>query len=196
MQGKDKQTPASQAPKLVADRILNDTYARFGKVIIERDFQMPDGQVLPILCVANSGMDPFIIFALTEQKTVFLVNQFRFGTNEWLLELPGGNPKAGQTWEEGVQAELLEEVGAEAHEVKIIGTPMPFDPALGNARFTAVLATGCRIVRPQHLGSAEIMTIKELPVTKFREMLKNGKITDAKTVAAGYLALDHLGLLE
>jgi 8-oxo-dGTP pyrophosphatase MutT (NUDIX family) len=140
-------------------------------------------------------MDPFIVFALTEHGNVFLVNQFRFGINGWVLELPGGCPKLGQTWEDVARAELLEEAGVEASEMKIIGRPMPFNPALENTRFTAVLATGCKVVMPQNLDSAEMIIVAEISVESFREMLKKGEITDAKTVAIGYLALDHLGLL-
>lgn len=185
-----------QAPVLVEERTLDDRAARFGKQIVERDFRMPDGKVFPILCVTSPGMDPVIVFAVTEdEQTVFLVNQFRFGVNDWVLELPGGCPKTGQTWEDVARAELLEEVGVEARKMRVIGAPMAFNPALGNVRFTAVLAIGCKVARSQDLDSTEVMTVREIPVLKFRKMLKRGEITDAKSVAIGYLALDHLGLL-
>lgn len=185
----------SHAPVLVEQRVLDDRATRFGKQIVERHFKMPDGEVLPILCVINLGMDPIIVFALTERGTVFLVNQFRFGISGWVLELPGGCPKPGQTWEDAARTELLEEVGAEARDMKVIGESMMLNPVLGNIHFNAVLATGCKVVRAQDLDSTEIMTVMEVSVGKFREMLKKGEITDAKTVAVGYLALDHLGFL-
>ncbi|TSC64441.1 MAG: NUDIX hydrolase [Parcubacteria group bacterium Gr01-1014_91] len=183
------------APVFLGERVIDDRFARFGKRIVERDFKMPDGRVLPILCVSNSGMNPSIIFALTARETIFLVKQFRFGTNDWVLELPGGCQASGGGWEEVAKAELLSEVGVEAESMKVIGEPMPVDPALGNAGITAVLATGCRVVRPQELDGAETMSVTEVTVKRFREMLKKGEITDTKTVAVGYLAMDHLGLL-
>ena len=185
-----------QAPVLVGERVLDDRATRFGKQIVERDFRMPNGEVLPILCVINRGMDPVIVFALTEHETVFLVHQFRFGINGWILELPGGGPKPGQTCEETARTELLEEVGVEAGTIQVIGELMAFNPMLENIRFNAVLATGCRVVRAPTHDRTEIMTGMEVSVVKFRQMLKNGEMTDAKTVATGYLALDCLGQLE
>lgn len=185
-----------QAPVLVRERVLDDRSAQFGKTVVERDFRMPGGNVVPILCISSPGMDPFIVFALTTRGTIFLVNQFRFGINGFVLELPGGCPKPGQTWEDVARTELLEETGVEASKMRVIGEPIAFNPSLENTRFTAVLATGCRVVRPQDLDSSETMTVKEITIGKFREMLKKCEITDAKTVAIGYLVLDHLGLLK
>lgn len=185
----------SQTPMLIEERILDDRAAKFGKQVVERDFRMPDGSVIPILCLANSGKDSNMIFALTERGTVFLVDQFRFGINDWVLELPGGCPKLGQTWEDASRTELLEEVGAEARDMEIIGTTMRLNPATENTCFNAILATGCEVVRAQNLDSTEVMNVVEVPVEKFREMLKKGEITDARTVVTGYLILDHLGLL-
>lgn len=185
----------SLAPVLVEERVIDDRATKYGKQIVERDFKMADGSVLSVLCVINQGMVPSIVFALTECETVFLVNQFRFGINGWVLELPGGCPKPWQNWEDVARAELLEEVGAEAKEVKIIGEMMTLNPMVGNIHLNAVLATGCKVVSAQNLDSTETMTVVEVPIVKFREMLKKGEITDAKTIAVGYLALDHLGLL-
>ncbi len=186
-----------QEPVLVAERVVDDRAARFGKIVIERDFQMPNGSIASFICVASPEIGPSIlIFPLTTQRKVLLVNQFRFATNEWTLELPGGRLKPGQSWQEATKDELLEEVGAEVKKMKIIGNPIPNDPALQTTYFNVVLAKGCKVVKSQNLDSTEVMTVVEFSIKKFREMLKKGKITDAKTVAAGYLVLDHLKLLK
>lgn len=192
---KTKKDLPQQAPVLTGERVIDDRFARFGKRIVERDFKMPDGKTLPILCVSNAGMNPSIIFALTERGTIFLVNEFRFGINSMILELPGGCQGPGAAWEEVAKSELLSEAGVEAESMKVIGEPMPVDAALGDAHLTAVLATGCRSVNRQKLDESETMSVVEVSVGRFREMLKKGEITDTKTVATGYLALDHLGLL-
>lgn len=72
---------------------------------------------------------------------------------------------------------------------------MPINPGLQTTRFIIILATGCKVIKPQNLDSTEVMVVKEVSLSKFREMLKKSEITDTKTVAAGYLALDHLGIL-
>ena len=189
-----------QAPVFVGERVVDERYARFGKKIVEFDYRMSNGKVLPFLCAVNPGADPIIIFAVTDDGNVFLVNQFRHATKEFVLELPGGNLKSGHSWEDAswedaAKAELLEELGVVASELKVIGERMPFNPAFETACFRAVLATGCKVIGDQDLDDTEVMTVRKIPIGKFREMLKNGTVTDAKTVAIGYLALDHLGLL-
>jgi ADP-ribose pyrophosphatase len=185
-----------QAPVLVGERTIDDRYKRFGKLVVERDFRMPTGDVITMLCVDGGGLHPFITFAVTDAGTVILVKQFRYAMNNWVYELIGGCPKPGQSWEECIKSELLEEVGAVAKEIKIIGKPMPLNPAILDVQVTAVLATGCRIIRPQELDSTEVMTIEEVPISEFRDSIRSGRYCDAKTVATGYLALDHLGLLR
>lgn len=195
----DETKSLPQAPVFVGERVVDNRFARFGKTIVEFDYRMPGGKVLPFLCAVNSGADPAIIFAVTDDGSVFLVNQFRFATKEFVLELPGGNLKRGQSWEESwedaAKAELSEEVGVVASKLKVIGGRMPFNPAFETACFRAVLATGCKVVGSQDLDDTEVMTVRKIPIVEFREMLKRGEITDAKSVATSYLALDHLGLL-
>ena len=181
-------------PVLVKERILDDRGTKFGKTIIERDFQMLNGETYPILCVSISGIVPVVIFPLTDRGTVLLLNQFRFGINAFTYELPGGCSKK-MHWQEAAKEELLEETGAVASSIELIGGPIELDPALGDARVLAVLAKGCTIVKSQHLDATEEAEVVEITVAEFREMARSGKITDAKTVAIGYLALDHLGLL-
>ena len=77
-----------QAPVLVGERVLDDRATRFGKQIVERDFRMPNGEVLPILCVINRGMDPVIVFALTEHETVFWYTSFVLESTDGYLSYP------------------------------------------------------------------------------------------------------------
>ena len=184
-----------ELPVLVEDKILDARGAKFGKTIIERHFRMPDGKVFQILCVDDSGIVPVIIFPLTSKQTILLVHQFRFGINRSVYELPGGCPKPGQSWEDTANAELLEEIGAKASSLEIIGNPIPFNPALENNRAVPVLAKGCQIIKSQCLDETESGTVLEVTIPQFRSMVKLGEIVDAKTIAISYLALDQLDLL-
>jgi ADP-ribose pyrophosphatase len=186
----------TRRPVLVGERIISDAFARFGKVAVEYDYRMSDGNVLPFFSVRNPGEDPVIIFAVTDANTVFLVNQFRFATNEFVLELPGGCPKSGQTWQDATNAELLEEVGVEASGLRLIGPPILLNPAIESIQFKAVLATGCKVVKEQQLDDTEVMTVREVALEKFWSMLKGGEIKDGKTVATAFFAFDQLGLLR
>ena len=185
----------TKAPVLVKDELLDGRGTKFGKTVIDRYFQMPNGKVIPILCITTSGVEPVIVFAISDEGKIFLIRQFRFGTNDWMIELPGGCKKPGQSYEDTARAELLEETGVEATKIEIIGRPLAFNPALEDAKVIAAVATGCKVVGDQSLEDMETATVLEVTVAEFRRMAKTGEIGDAKTVAIGYLALDHLGFL-
>ena len=182
-------------PKFLGERIINDDDRQFGKTVVKRDFRI-NGGVSSILCITGVGRDPCIIFPVTARRTVWLIRQYRFATREFIVELPGGCRKPGQGWRKCASAELLQEIGAKAESMQVLGKPTAFNPALQDARFTAVLAIGCQIVLPQRLDETESITPVEISLEKFRLNLRNGEYTDAKTIVTGYLALDHLGLLH
>ncbi len=187
------QTPP--APVLIEERSIDMRAARFGKHVVERDFKMANGKVFPILCVTAANIYPVILFPMTDRGTIYLLNQFRFGTKSWVHELPGGCPKPTQGWEEAAAHELREEIGAVATKLEKIGGPMPLNPALEDNTVVAVVATGCKLVGDQKLDQSEEAIVSEVTVAEFRKLVKEGMIVDSKTVAIGYLALDHLGFL-
>lgn len=183
------------SPVLIKEEVIDSRAAKFGKLVIERHFQMPNGRVYPIVCVSSADIVPVIILALTEHNTMFLVNQFRFGINSFLLELPGGCPKPGQSPRDAVKMELLEEAGVEATGIEILPDTMPFNPALEDNAAMAVIATGCRVTSRQSLDETEMAGVHEVTIPEFRAMVRSGLIKDCKTIAVTYRALEHLKLL-
>ena len=77
------------------------------------------------------------VVAITADQEVVLVNQFRHGTRELSLELPGGLVKGGQTPLKSAAEELVEETGFVAPSLKLLGWMHPF-PAIFNNRFRRV----------------------------------------------------------
>lgn len=189
--------PNLVAPEFLRERVLDDRASKYGKTVIERDYRMPrNGKTISILLTTGGGhRDPYILFPLTDGDKVIIVRQYRYGPNGWVFELPGGCVNPGQDWHHCARKELLEETGATARSMEIIGKPMLFNPALETTYFHAVLATGCQIIKAQHLDRSETMEVVEISLIDFRRAVREGAIYDSKSVAIGYLALDHLGLL-
>ncbi len=83
--------------------------------------KLPDGSLAPREVVYHPG--GVAVLALDEDKTVYLVNQFRYPIQRQLLELPAGKLDHGA--EEnillGAQRELSEETGLEAAEWTYLG---------------------------------------------------------------------------
>ena len=61
------------------------------------------------------------VLAITQEQEVILVRQFRYGTEEYSLEPPGGVIERGEDPIFAGQRELLEETGYSGKNPKIIG---------------------------------------------------------------------------
>ena len=55
--------------------------------------------------------DPVIVVPVTPEGEFVLVEQYRHGVAQWVLECPGGNRESGEHLETAVLRELLEETG-------------------------------------------------------------------------------------
>jgi 8-oxo-dGTP pyrophosphatase MutT (NUDIX family) len=61
------------------------------------------------------------VLAVTDDGRMPLVRQYRPAVEEWTLELPSGLIDAGETPEQAIRRELLEETGCEAGEIVDLG---------------------------------------------------------------------------
>ncbi|MDO8486317.1 MAG: NUDIX hydrolase [Candidatus Staskawiczbacteria bacterium] len=177
-----------ERPVLLGEEVLLEKY---GKQAIMRKYDLGEGQVEDFFVFG--GKVSAIIFPLTENQEVIAVRQFRYGADEFILELPGGCLD-GKSLEQTVEEELLEEVGYEPREILYLGSSMFFDPAFFTVDFIPVLAWGCKKVESGHAREpTEIMETALVPLPDWLEMIKSGKIRDSKTLAVTFRALFHLG---
>lgn len=83
------------------------------------------------------------VLAVTEEGRIPLVRLFRPAVEETVLELPSGAVDPGETAEEAIRRELLEETGCEAREVVTLGA-FYTDTGRMETRQWAFLAPGVR----------------------------------------------------
>lgn len=122
------------------------------------------------------------IVALTDDGEVVLIRQFRHGSGDITLEIPGGILDSGESPLQAAQRELLEETGYHCDHVELIGR-VRSNPALFNNWTYTVLATGLR-PGPTRFDEHEEITVELCPIGRIDEMLCGGKITHALVVAA------------
>jgi ADP-ribose pyrophosphatase len=167
-------------------RKLNETvaYDRFRR-ILNRTFELPTGEIADYEIL--DLRDSVAVLALTASRDVVLVEEFRPGPEEVLLELPGGVVEQGQAPIDAARAELLEETGYEGDLIQI-------DSLVKGAYSTnlkhVVAARDCRrVAEPER---PELTNPVLMPLDEFREHLRGGRLTDSEVA---YRALDELGLL-
>ncbi|PIW95257.1 MAG: NUDIX hydrolase [Candidatus Moranbacteria bacterium CG_4_8_14_3_um_filter_34_16] len=162
-------------------------FQKYGRKIEKVIYRLPDGTESDFY-IKKEG-PAICVLALTKNNEVILAKQFRPGPNEIILELPGGGTEKGETPEQAIERELLEETGYRG-KVKLVTESL--DCAYSTMRRKCFVATDCEKISEPQNTSSEICETVLLSLDKFRELLRSGKITD---VEVGYLGLDYLGLL-
>jgi ADP-ribose pyrophosphatase len=131
------------------------------------------------------------VIPLTEDGRVVLIEQFRHGTREVSLEIPGGMVDAGESPAEAAARELLEETGYEAGEVVPLGRSRP-NPAIQDNWIHTFLARGVVRTGEPHNDSTEQTRVRLVPMEEIPALITEGKIDHALVV----LAFHRLALAE
>lgn len=122
------------------------------------------------------------IVVLDEALNTYLVGQYRFAINEYSWEIPeGGGPLAADPLD-SAKRELLEETGLVAHDWTVI-LKMHLSNSVSDEHSIIYLARNLEhhTAMPEE---TEQLVVKKIPFEEACEMVEQGKITDAMSVAA------------
>ena len=136
------------------------------------------------------------IIPLTAQDEVVMIEQYRHGSEEITLEIPGGMIDAGERAEVAAPRELLEETGYRASEVLLLGRTRP-NPAIQNNWLYSFLARDCQFEQEPVFDSSEWTVMRLVPLASIPALIAEGAITHALVVAAfHWLSLYQQDLLS
>lgn len=134
------------------------------------------------------ALDWVNVIAITEQDELVLVEQYRHGSEEWLLEFPGGVVEADEPDPTLSGArELREETGYEAAEVSLIGSIRP-NPAMLSNKLHVCIARNVRLSGSQLLDSGEDIRVVLKPLSELKNLIASGELRHAHVIAAVALA--------
>lgn len=131
-----------------------------------------------------------IIVPVLDRRTLLLVREYAVGIEDYVLGLAQGMVDRGETLAQAANRELMEEVGYGARRISKLCT-LDLAPNYLSYRTDVVLAED---LYPQVLpgDEPEPLEVVHWPLADLPALLGSGGVTEARSVAALFLARMHL----
>lgn len=148
--------------------------------VVKQVVKLPDGNTSTRDIVRHPG--GVAVAALFDDDTILLVEQYRKPIDKVTLELPAGKRENGDDPKICGIRELEEETGLKAEKFEFLGK-IATSPGFCDEYIYLYKAEG--LYKGQiNRDDDEFINVKKIKIKEFKEMIRRGEITDAKTIAA------------
>ena len=160
---------------------------------IRRDqVRLPDGHTTKLEIVEHHGS--VVLIPLDDEGRLLFVRQYRHAAGGEVMELPAGTLEKDEAPETCAAREIREETGFAARRMEPLGGFF-LAPGYSTEYMYVYLATGL-YKAPLKSDEDEFLQVEAIPLAEALEMSRAGKLLDAKSLAALWLAGLHLGEME
>ena len=139
---------------------------------------LPDGEKKERVIVHPGGA---VAILPVEGDACYLIRQYRFAIDDYILEAPAGTIDEGEKPEETAYRELIEEIGMKAERFIPKGWIYP-SPGYTDERIWLFLAEGLSPSSEYRRDDDEFIEVLRVPLSALPGMIANGTIIDAKTI--------------
>ncbi len=129
-----------------------------------------------------TGNDSVNVFAITKEKKVVLIDQYRFGIESYILELPGGIVDDGEDHQQAAKRELIEETGYTAKEWHYVGC-VASNPVFMDSFIHHYVAVDAEKTRETELEEGEDISVRQMSLEEVGKMLFTGGFLHPHTVS-------------
>jgi ADP-ribose pyrophosphatase len=169
--------------KDLTEQFLSGELVFDGKLLkVHRDVvRLPDGTEGAREYIRHPGA--VAVVPLFEDRSVLLERQFRYPHGREFIEVPAGKLEPDEPHLATAKRELLEETGYAAAEWTRLGL-IHTSIAYSDEGIELFLARKLRKERPPRLDAGEFVETLIVPFDEALAMVRDGRITDSKSVAA------------
>jgi len=132
------------------------------------------------------ALDWINVVPLTARGEVVLIEQYRHGTGELSLEIPGGMVDGDESPLEAAARELTEETGYAARELVPLGRTRP-NPAIQDNWIHTFLARDAEYRHEPVCEGTEHTVVRLVPLAQIPRLIAGGAITHSLVVAGFHL---------
>jgi ADP-ribose pyrophosphatase len=126
------------------------------------------------------------VIALTADDHIVLVRQFRYGIDDFSLEIPGGVMESGEAPAAAGLRELQEETGYTGTAPRVLGQVRP-NPAIQSNQCHFIFIENAVCTSPMSWDDDEEIEVTTLPVEQVLSMARSGLITHSLVLNALFL---------
>ena len=169
-------------PKDFTERTVSSKTVYRGQLlhVLEDEVRLPDGGSARREYIRHPGAATILPYL--DRDTVVLVRQYRYPLARHFLEIPAGKIDRGEKPLQTARRELREECGYRAGEWRRLAT---LHNCIGYADEAIELFIARQLSRVgNELEAGEFLEVVPVRLTEALRWVKQGKITDAKTVIA------------
>ncbi len=144
--------------------------------IEKHEVELPSGKIVDDYFISTLG-DVVIVLAITPDNQVVIVEQYKHGLGQLLLELPGGMRQEGTTLMQSALNELEEETGIKADESALFPLgKFSSNPTKTNQVTYGYIVFNAQFNSQQKLDETEDINVLTFPAADALQMVLTGKI--------------------
>jgi ADP-ribose pyrophosphatase len=152
--------------------------------LFQDEVRFPDGSTGTLEMIRHPGAAavlPVLGDPREPDPEILLIRQYRYATDGFIYEVPAGLPsEPGESWDVCAARELEEETGYRAGELRFL-TTIYTTPGFTDERIHLFLGTNL-VPGTQAHDQDEFMEIERMPLSRALEMVRDGRIIDAKSL--------------